>query len=171
MIFNTVALISALAASVSALYLSSSESLTHNGGVAFCASNGNTRLIDVTFENKNQVMSEFPNKYIWIGSWNYDYGYWRRDEHGIPIKSCLYFYNGHVGEMDCADSLIAVCNNPVVYKSTAEVPADQQQTIEEQFSQVNITQEELEQLDQLSQAGTGNQEKEGNEQFQYLFLN
>lgn len=140
MIFNTIALISALVASVSAVYFHSNKYLTHNEAVAFCALN-HSQLIDVTTENRDAVISQFPDQNIWIGSWNYDFG---RDV-------CYYFLNGHVSPTDCSQPFIAVCNNQVVYKSTAgNNPADQQQATGQQFNQEG---------------------QNANERFQYIFRN
>lgn len=103
------ALLLALASTASALIISP-EPLTHNQAKMFCASQ-NSRLLDVTSHTRDSVIGELAGKAAWIGSWDYNF----------YTGECVHFINGHIGGADCEHKLFAVCNSPVVYKSTRDV--------------------------------------------------
>ena len=109
-----VSAIVALAASVASGFVVSSEALTHNQAVMFCAQN-NGRLADVTSANRNEVIHELAGRSAWIGSWDYNF----------YSGQCMQFVGGHIGAVDCQDKHVAICNNPVVYKSAGNVAEEE----------------------------------------------
>lgn len=92
--------------SVSGLLLSS-EPLTHNQAVMFCATNG-VRLADVTSASLEQVKHDLKGQAVWVGSWDYNY----------YNNACLQFVNGHIGSINCEEKVIAACNGHAHLKST-----------------------------------------------------
>ena len=96
------ALISAIVALVSSVasgLVISSDKLTHNEAVMFCASNGG-RLADVTSANRDQVNMELMGHSAWIGSWDYNY----------YTGQCMNYHNGHIGAVSCEEKHFAACN-------------------------------------------------------------
>lgn len=113
------ALLLALASTASALMISP-EPLTHNQAKMFCATQ-KSRLADVTSDNRDHVIGQLAGKDAWIGSWDFNF----------YSGQCMYFSNGHIGAVDCEEKKIAICNDPVVYKSTRDVQDAQDAQVEE----------------------------------------
>ena len=104
------ALLLALASSASGLMIISPEKLTHNQAVMFCASQ-KSRLLDVTTQNRDQVIAGLGGKDAWIASWDFNF----------YTGQCVHTLNSHIGGVDCDLLKHAACNEVIHLKSTRNV--------------------------------------------------